>query len=354
MQVVAAVMLALGVAAQEDFVAMLQVTADISTAGPIQAAWDNHLLAFGNVSMTLEDYTDESVVTVYNQNDDTKVVFTGLAGVREFITGFLTNLHNTSDFHVPYVKVEETSGAVASVDGVAPVEAVAAVRGSVLVIWECPASGYEEATDTFIFDADDKIFRQNVVVAYTPTLPPVHRQAALVEAPLTRPGRPAARGQAESQAEKRERRAAARRQRKSYTTAATSSIVSAAWGNHFGAFGLQNVSMILEDYTKDSVVKVYNQFDSTMTEYKGLNGVEVCFTKLFCDLRSHATNGLAAPEVFVEEAPGLQVFLIWSAAASGFERATDTFIFDAEGKISRQNVVVNYDETSVCGQVSSH
>merc|ERR1719409_1787441 len=38
------------------------------------------------------------------------------------------------------------------------------------------------------------------------------------------------------------------------------------------------------------------------------------------------------------------VFLIWSAAKSGYKTATDTFIFDADGKILVQNVVVHYEE----------
>ena len=34
------------------------------------------------------------------------------------------------------------------------------------------------------------------------------------------------------------------------------------------------------------------------------------------------------------------VFLVWRCPSSGYYHATDTFLFDAAGKIAKQNVVI--------------
>merc|ERR1712193_367475 len=100
---------------------------------------------------------------------------------------------------------------------------------------------------------------------------------------------------------------------------------------------------VLKDYTDDSIITVYNQVTGSKTVFKGLDGVKDCFTGLFKSLFD--TSDLAAPVQVVEETsvdgPG-SVFLIWSASKSGYTDATDTFLFDANGKILRQNVVIMY------------
>jgi hypothetical protein len=48
---------------------------------------------------------------------------------------------------------------------------------------------------------------------------------------------------------------------------------------------------------------------------------------------------LDAPVVDVVENPGM-VFLVWKCPGSGVLNATDTFLFDENFKITRQNVVV--------------
>lgn len=169
----------------------------------------------------------------------------------------------------------------------------------------CKKSGYQEATDTFIFDSASKIARQNVVVNYTG------------------PGSEAG--------------------EKASEEPSGSGKVHSGWANHFEAFGKQNVEQILLDYTEDSVITVYNQLDGKEQEFKGLSGATECFTGLFKSLPD--CSALGAPIQHVEEksatGPG-EVFLVWSCPSSGYERATDTFIFNEDGKIVRQNVVVAY------------
>merc|ERR1712054_63863 len=99
---------------------------------------------------------------------------------------------------------------------------------------------------------------------------------------------------------------------------------------------------ILLDYTEASVIKVYNHTSGALDEYKGLARIRECFTGLFESLSD--TSGLAAPAIRVEEsgdAPAGSVFLVWRCPSSGFAHATDTFLFDADGKIAKQNVVVS-------------
>ena len=117
--------------------------------------------------------------------------------------------------------------------------------------------------------------------------------------------------------------------------------VQASWDNHFAAFGAQDVDKVLLDYTEKSVIKVYNQVTDELVEFKGLKGVKECFTGLFKDLSD--LSGLAAPAIRVEEATedkAGMVFLVWRCPSSGYNHATDTFLFDAAGKIAKQNVVI--------------
>ena len=121
-----------------------------------------------------------------------------------------------------------------------------------------------------------------------------------------------------------------------------SGAVHDGWANHFAAFGGQDVDKILLDYVEEFVITVYNNADGTSTTFRGLSGARDRFTGLFASLWD--TSDLAAPSstltrLLVET---LTVFLIWSAAVSGYVRAIDTFLFNAQGKITRQHVVVHY------------
>ena len=144
-------------------------------------------------------------------------------------------------------------------------------NAQVFLIWRAPASGYESATDTFIFNGQGKIIRQNVVVHYSPPS------------------------------------------------------VQESWDNHFAAFGGQDVDRILLDYTEDSEIIVYDQTSGGKTVFTGLAGVRDCFTGLFARLSD--TSGLTVPVVEVNEPANGQpgsVFLVWRCPASGYAEATDT------------------------------
>jgi len=259
---------------------------------PTQAAWENHFAAFGSqdVEKILIDYSEESIITLFNQITGAKTVFNGLAGARECFVGLFASLPDCSTLAAPVQAVKEPTGE-------AP--------GTVFLIWSCPSSGYIQATDTFIFDAASKILRQNVVVAYQD---------------------PKGDGEMKNDTE----------------APSGSGPVHDGWANHFAAFGGQDVEKILLDYVESSEITVFNHVTGSKEDYTGVEGARTFFEKLFKELFD--VSNLGAPIIHVEEdATGGQVFLVWSAAASGYLRATDSFIFNGAGKILRQHIAVHYE-----------
>jgi len=205
------------------------------------------------------------------------------AGAKECFTGLFAALPDLSGLAAPEIHVEEGN------------------PKSVFLIWRCPSSGFVHCTDTFLFNDAGKIVRQTVCI--------LNEGAPAGKAPLC--------------------------------TEPQGGPVQASWDNHFAAFGAQDVDKVLKDYTEKSVIKVYNQVTDELVEFKGLKGVKECFTGLFKDLSD--LSGLAAPAIRVEEATegkAGMVFLVWRCPSSGYNHATDTFLFDAAGKIAKQNVVI--------------
>lgn len=64
-------------------------------------------------------------------------------GARSLFSGLFPALHDLSDLDAPVADVSEESKMV-------------------FLIWRCPASGFVDATDTFVFGDNNKIYRQNV------------------------------------------------------------------------------------------------------------------------------------------------------------------------------------------------
>lgn len=65
-------------------------------------------------------------------------------GARTLFTGLFEALSDQSDLAAPMIDVDEVSKLI-------------------FLIWRCPASGFLDATDTFLVDGEtNKIYRQNV------------------------------------------------------------------------------------------------------------------------------------------------------------------------------------------------
>jgi len=248
-----------------------------------QQAWDNHFEAFGaqDVDKILLDYTESSVIRVFDHGNGELTTYTGLEEVRACFTGLFQTLSDLSTLAAPVVEVQEGPSA------------------QVFLIWSCKGCGILSCHDTFHFDADNKITRQNVVMTT---------------------GKPSSETKVLSNSDYKPKN------------------VQQAWDNHFEAFGAQDVDKILLDYTEDSEIKVHNHHDGSTVTHKGLAAIRACFTGLFAALDDLKT--LAAPQIIVEEAPANMVFLIWSCPGCGFESCHDTFHFDSDNKITRQNIAL--------------
>merc|ERR1711998_613165 len=112
--------------------------------------------------------------------------------------------------------------------------------------------------------------------------------------------------------------------------------ISEAWNNHFEAFGAQDLDQIMLDYTEDSVLESYESTSGVLTNASGLVEIRQFFTDLFAILTD--LSELEAPVVQVTEEPVKQVYLIWSCASSGVTFAHDSFYYDDNYRIVRQNI----------------
>jgi hypothetical protein len=258
-----------------------------SAVSKVQAGWDNHFAAFAaqDVEKILLDYTEDSQIITYDMGSGAQHEYKGLAGVREAFVGLFAELSDLSTLDAPVIRVEDET----------------TPSPQVFLMWACPSSGIYKATDTFAFDKTGKITRQNVVLWRTVPV-------AAASPPVN------------------------------LNTAKTGGATQAGWDNHFAAFGAQNLTKILLDYTEESQVIVYDITTGVEEKHTGIAGATTLFTGLFKALFDNSK--LAAPLVVVEESPQPQVLLIWESPASGFIKVTDTFLFNDKGKIIRQNVVV--------------
>jgi len=255
----------------------------IETKRVTQLAWDNHFNAFGSQDLEkmMLDYVEESVAVIHDMTTGSNAKFAGLAGIREMFTELFAELDDLSDLAAPVVKVEE---------GPIP---------QVFLVWENPASGIVQATDTFAFDKMGKIIRQNIVLWRAQPL-----KLPFLDLNMDAKGTP----------------------------------TQVGWDNHFAAFAEQNVTKILLDYNDQSEINIYNWVTKEQTLHTGSAEIGTMFAGLFKAL--HDNSQLAAPVVRVEHKPVPQVFLIWESPASGFLKVTDSFLFDDNGKIIRQNIVI--------------
>merc|ERR1712146_723123 len=84
-------------------------------------------------------------------------------------------------------------------------------------------------------------------------------------------------------------------------------------GNHFNAFGAQDLDKIMLDYNEESVLKAYEQGAGELTTATGVAEIRKFFEGLFGLLTDLST--LDAPVVEVTENPK-QVYLIWKCPGS--------------------------------------
>jgi len=271
----------------------------------VAEAWANHFEAFGeqDVDKILKDYTDASVVQVHNDacSPPEMAQFTGKTEITDLFVGLFETLTSTPDLDVP------TFGGASNPtveDAVLPASLDSA---NVFLVWSAVGQGIEKATDTFTWTESDGqvvIEKQNIVV----TQPAACSGATTPAAPSADPNSPITQG----------------------------------WDNHFAGFGAQDKGMILADYTEDSTVQVYT-WGTGYEVFQGLTAIGNMFDSLWADMNAqtdvNGTIGLGVPAGYPRVEVGFQsVFLTWYSFAR--PKATDTFLFDSNGKILRQTIVV--------------
>jgi len=121
--------------------------------------------------------------------------------------------------------------------------------------------------------------------------------------------------------------------------------ITKGWVNHFAAFGDKDVPKIMLDYTADSIIRIWDNTGSVYSAHEGLAEIEAMFTGLFAAIvaadngdGTDDSEGIKVPLISVTPQYN-SVFLVWESFSN--PKATDTFIFDDDGKIIRQNIVTN-------------
>lgn len=259
-----------------------------------QEAWDNHFGAFGsqNVDKIMLDYTEDSLIRVFNDKDPNErtVDYKGLAMISKFFTDLFASLSNLETLKAPVVSIDEDPG-------------------HAFLAWSCSGCGFASATDTFIFDKDFKVVQQNIVVTTDAT------PAKEEKPPKVAAAAPPKMAEGEYKP----------------------TCVAHAWNNHFASFGGQDVAKCMLDYDDKSVVRTFNVTDGKAETHTGPKEIEAFFKGLFAALSDLTT--LTAPIIEVDET-AKQVFLCWRCPGMGFENGTDTFLFDSNFKVRRQNIVM--------------
>jgi len=271
-------------------VALLLQVASASEDGPLHKSLAHHNEAFGalDVNKILLDFTNSSVLKIFNEADGSLETWTGLAELHTGFTGLLSKFTDMSDVTVPVSIIEENTP-----QG----------PGMAYTAGSNKASGFEFFHDVFVADVDGKLFRQDAFIHYV--------------APL------AVKGAAEAPG--------------------VSGPVHESIAHHNSAFGKLDVEEILLDFTNDSILRIFNQADGSLETWKGMAELKVGFTgllKKFTNM-SDVTVPVSVIEESSPQGPG-GAFTAGSNKASGFRFFSDAFIADANGKLFRQNAFIHH------------
>lgn len=128
---------------------------------PVHSFWKHHVAAFGRFMVDdnlLVDYTKDARINLYNHADGSFKIFHGHQGVLDFFKQLFDSLHDKSDFTFPVQVVDERTSNR---------------PGRALLGWSNPASGYLNATDTFVVNGEGKFMQQNVFVNYQRKIPSI-------------------------------------------------------------------------------------------------------------------------------------------------------------------------------------
>lgn len=254
---------------------------DVSQAAPsgsVAATWTHHFNAViaKDIDALMEGYTEKSEIKTWNEPAGEYTTVSGLDEIRTF------NIHQFYDLGFSPAQRSEITDDL-----------------STWTVWEDP-DAVEVGTDTFIYDDNFKIIRQYIYIAAYPPAPPA--------APVGSLG---------------------------YPTPGNGS-TQKAWDTHAAAWRSQNIEDIMLDYTEASIMRVFSDGAGPF-EIAGLAAIRGTFEGIFAAL----ANVTDYEDVLQEVDDDHQVVdWVWQAPSKGYKQAHETFIFDENLKIIRQNVVI--------------
>lgn len=268
----------------------------------VSAAWKNHFDAFAGSDLTkiMLDYDTNSILEVYDAGIDKLQTYKTTSEIEGF-------------FQTAFAGLGDPNQATTMADPIVEEPSTNVPFGQVFLVWKSPDSTakFPAVTDTFVFDPETfKIIRQNVVVFSD------------MNCPKTSPD-----GGKE---------------------VATTGAVQKGWNNHFAAFGQQNLTKIMQDYTGDSKAMFFDVAagnDAAVSVNAGTANIEAMFKGLFTELddRTNLRVPHVATSTFAKNgAEGSDLgmtFLIWRSPTDSYAHVTDTFVYNKDGKIIRQNIV---------------
>lgn len=110
------------------------------------------------------------------------------------------------------------------------------------------------------------------------------------------------------------------------------------WDHFTKAFSNNDTAEVLKDYDEGAVIRMSN-----VVSFTGRARV-IAYYERFCSYLND-TSDVDIVVAYVEEADddhAGRVTWVWSASASDILRATDTYIFNSEGMITRHDVDIQW------------
>ena len=263
-----------------------------------QALWDDQLAAFtlGDVGPLMQGYTAASQVVVYNAVDDAMDTYTGLAEIAALFTSLFATW-TTAEAPLLVTKEAEVEGY--------PIP-------SVLHVWENTATDAPAAKTTKVKGTS------TLVLDVTRGVRSIIRHT-MVLFPDEGPGG------------RRNRRGTSNRR------AAAGGPTQAKFNFLKAAYERRNEQRCAQSYTDASRVTVHNLRTGVTVVHKGKADIRRYYAALFSSF--YDDSNASFPVVRIEETPVRSVLMVSKVPASGYT-GVNTYLFDAQGTIVRQTVVM--------------
>lgn len=258
------------------------------------------------------DYDDTSKVAIYNdaciEGAGGFQTFLGLEAIRGFFADLFQTLTADSGVQLP-VFIEPTLTDPGVANPIVEPEGAIVNESHVFLVWNAVDRNILKATDTFLWKEGFKIKKQNIAVTQPAGCSaPGHRQMAEVQA-------------------------------------RTDDAIEAAWENHWSSFQSKDHVAILNDYRETSIIRYFDWSHEPTLQYNdhtGLSGIQQMYRNMFAAMTAASRDGsigFSHPIQFPQLEASLQsAFSVWSTYSH--PQATSTYVFDDEGKIVRQTIVV--------------